>query len=523
MTVVARSDIEASDAAIRGVLDALAVAFGRALRAFGVPASPAEVIEIRTAMQIVGGGDLELLRVALRCVSVKYSHEQSLFDLAFDVFFGLNEYEDEKAAPMAVRTVANDLPDDVDWDDDFSGAGRMIGADEHTSEIGELMIDDPDATERTGESSHREDDDFSVSSGAEELQVATDSSNVSSGATYTIDVDHAAAAEVGELVGTGARVESGSLSLSDAAGLLRALGATDGRMAYEAEGLDDGASLNERQRESLQEALSKFVEALSHRLASAAAEASVVAGAGDDRNSRTHRDQADIDRACHRLVQRMRGAPRRVPRLTDSGRLDMRATMRAAVATDGVPVELWRRRAVPGPVRMLVMVDVSLSVRPVVGFILRLAQTLHRFGDRCEVIAFVDRPVLVTSALRAASADDALAAVLAADGLDLAATSDYGMVWSETLDNFGDLVSRRTSVLVVGDARSNAFDPRVDLFADLARRAYRVAWLTPEPSRYWGQTGCALDEYEEYCDGVVSARDGAEILTRCDELGAALR
>ncbi|NLE79707.1 MAG: hypothetical protein GX610_08995, partial [Rhodococcus sp.] len=78
-------------------------------------------------------------------------------------------------------------------------------------------------------------------------------------------------------------------------------------------------------------------------------------------------------------------------------------------------------------------------------------------------------------------------------------------------------------VLVVGDARSNAFDPRVDLFADLARRAYRVAWLTPEPSRYWGQTGCALDEYEEYCDGVVSARDGAEILTRCDELGAALR
>ncbi|MBM7366572.1 MadC family VWA domain-containing protein [Gordonia hydrophobica] len=519
MTVVGEAARTVGDGS--GVLDGLAVAFGRALRAFGIPASPAEVIEIRRVLAFVGAADLDRLRCALRCVSVKYAHEQTMFDLAFDVYFGLAEHVDEESGSASVRTVVNDLPDDVDWDDDFTGAGRMIGADEHTAEIGDLMIDDPDASERGGESSHREDDDFSVSSGAEELQVATDTSTVSSGATYTIDVDHAAAAEVGELVGSGARVESGSLSLADAAGLLRALGATDGRQAYEAEGVDDTASLDHSQRQALQDALTRFVDALANRLETAAAVADVVDGSGS--SSRTHRDQADVDRACHRLVQRMRGAPRRVPRLTDTGRLDLRATMRAAVATDGVPVNLWRRRAVPGPVRMLVMVDVSLSVRPVAGFILRLAQTLHRFGDRCEVIAFVDRPVLVTPALRAASADDALAAVLSADDLDLAATSDYGRLWAETLGGFGDLISRRTSVLIVGDARSNAFDPRVDLFADVARRAHRVAWLTPEPSRYWSQTGCALDDYAEHCDGVISARDGAEILSRCDELGAALR
>ena len=81
----------------------------------------------------------------------------------------------------------------------------------------------------------------------------------------------------------------------------------------------------------------------------------------------------------------------------------------------------------------------SLSVRPVTGFILRLAQTLHRFGDRCEVVAFVDRPVRVTTALRSAAADSALAAVLAADGLDLAATSDYGRMFGELLGGWGFL------------------------------------------------------------------------------------
>ncbi|MFT4088665.1 MAG: VWA domain-containing protein, partial [Gordonia sp. (in: high G+C Gram-positive bacteria)] len=204
-------------------------------------------------------------------------------------------------------------------------------------------------------------------------------------------------------------------------------------------------------------------------------------------------------------------------------RLDVRRTMRSAVATDGVPLQLWRRRTASGPVRMLVLVDVSISVRPVTGFILRLAQTLHAFGDRCEVVAFVDRPVRVTDALRSASPDGALAAVLAADGLDLSATSDYGRMWHELLDEHGDLITSRTSVLVVGDARHNAFDPRTDLFAEVARRAFRVAWLTPEPERYWSQTGCALGHYAEYCAGVVSARDGADVLERCDELGAALR
>jgi len=173
-------------------------------------------------------------------------------------------------------------------------------------------------------------------------------------------------------------------------------------------------------------------------------------------------------------------------------------------------------------VRMLIVADVSLSVRPVAGFILRLAQTLHRMGRHCEVVAFVDQPVLVTSALRAAHTDDALAAVLAADGLDLAATSDYGSMWSTMLERFGDLLTARTSVLVVGDARSNGFDPRIDLVAEVSRRVHRLAWVTPEPSRYWTQAGCAMADYADHCSTVVSARDGAEMLSRADELGAAL-
>ncbi|MGW0454376.1 MadC family VWA domain-containing protein [Gordonia sputi] len=495
------------------VLDALSVMFGHLLRGHQVTVSPAEVIEIRRTLALVGADDLDRLRAALRAVSVKYAHEADGFEIAFDLVFVGVPHRDTVTDLPRPRGTAAELPDDIAWDDEFDGAARRIGADEHTDEIGELMADDPDARERHGESAHREENDFSVSAGTEQLAVDSDSNTVAGGITYTVEIDGAAAAKAGELVGSTARVSGTSLSMADAAAILAALDAADARSAYG----DDGAdNLTDEQREELEHALSQFISALSERLAATP----VITGPDTDPVHGT--DQAQIDRACHRLVQRIRGAPRTVVRAADRGSLDMRRTMRCAVRTDGVPLTLWRRNRTPGPVRLLVLVDVSLSVRPVAGFILRLAQTLYEFGDHCEVVAFVDRPVLVTTALRTAAADDALTAVLATDDLDLSATSDYGRMLTELLEIHRGLITPRTSVLVVGDARSNGFDPRVDLFAELARRVHRVAWLTPEPRRYWTQTGCALDEYSLHCSGAVSARDGTELIEKVDELGSAL-
>lgn len=373
------------------ILDLVAVLFGQVLRGAGIAASPAEVIEVRRTLAIVGAADLAVLRAALRSVSVKYGYETAGFEHAFDVFFlGADTGPDREEDLPRPRGAAADLPDDVVWDDEFDGAARRIGADEHTDEIGDRMAPNPDAGERHGESAHREENDFTVSAGAEQLGVDPDSGSVSGGVTYTVEIDSADSASVGELTGAAARVESTPLGVTGAAAILAALDAYDPRGAYGTEG---NADLDDARRIELERALAAFVDVFTARLEAAG----LTEGDAPGRSAPVRTEQADIDRACHRLVQRMRGAPRRVIGRGDRGTLDIRATMRAAVATDGVPAELWRRRPRPGPVRLLVLVDVSLSVRPVTGFILRLAQTLHRFGDRCEVVAFVDRPVRVTA------------------------------------------------------------------------------------------------------------------------------
>lgn len=201
----------------------------------------------------------------------------------------------------------------------------------------------------------------------------------------------------------------------------------------------------------------------------------------------------------------------------------MRRTVRSSLRTDGIPFHLVVKAPRPDRVRLLLITDVSLSVRPITAFTLRLAQAMHRRADRCEVLAFVDRPVDVTDTLLASSGDGALAAVLAHPGLDLEASSDYGRVLTELLDEHGNTLNSRTSVIIVGDGRCNGLPPQVDKLEEVRRKVHRLAWITPEPQRYWNQASCAMPEYSEICDEVVVARDAAQLMAKAAELGHALR
>jgi uncharacterized protein with von Willebrand factor type A (vWA) domain len=137
-------------------------------------------------------------------------------------------------------------------------------------------------------------------------------------------------------------------------------------------------------------------------------------------------------------------------------------------------------------------------------------------------MAFVDRPVDVTEVLLRAGGDDALAAVLAEGQLDLQASSDYGQVFGEMLGGQADALDSRTAVLIVGDGRSGGLPPGVDRLRALRRRVHRLAWVTPEPQRYWAQATCAMPDYAQICDKVVVASDAEGLAARAAELANAL-
>ncbi len=58
----------------------------------------------------------------------------------------------------------------------------------------------------------------------------------------------------------------------------------------------------------------------------------------------------------------------------------------------------------------------------------------------------------------------------------------------------------RTTVFVLGDARTNMGDPNLAAVRDLARRARRLYWLNPEPRAQWGTGDSAAPAYAELAE-----------------------
>lgn len=171
---------------------------------------------------------------------------------------------------------------------------------------------------------------------------------------------------------------------------------------------------------------------------------------------------------------------------------------------------------------VLILADVSLSVRPVTAFVLRMAQAIRRRTNRCEVFAFVDRPVDVTDALLTGAGDTpspGSSPTPRSTSRRPATTAGCSPNCSPRPSSLGEAHVRPDR----RDGRSGGRPDGAEDLAELCRRVHRLAWVTPESERYWGQATCAMTTYREHCDGVVVARDAEQLIERARDLGNALR
>jgi uncharacterized protein with von Willebrand factor type A (vWA) domain len=84
-----------------------------------------------------------------------------------------------------------------------------------------------------------------------------------------------------------------------------------------------------------------------------------------------------------------------------------------------------------------------------------------------------------------------------------------------------DCIDQRTTLLVLGDGRSNQTDPRLDIFAQLADRAKRVVWLCNEPPVRWGSGDSCMLQYRPLCSHLTHCASAADLDRAIDEaLGA---
>ena len=215
-------------------------------------------------------------------------------------------------------------------------------------------------------------------------------------------------------------------------------------------------------------------------------------------------DLAQVHRVVAQLKRRLATSGHEQRGRKKSHVVDMRRTMRASLETGGVPLRLRFRPKRPRRPEIYVLCDVSTSVTSASVFFLSVLHALHDAFRKLRSFAFVERIDEVTEIFERERTFQAVSQKIAREAgvADVSGYTDYGRVWTEFLAEVSDDLDPRSTVIVLGDARTNGREPHARIFGKVAEKAGRTFWLNPEPKLYWNYGDSVMAAYEPYCDAV---------------------
>jgi uncharacterized protein with von Willebrand factor type A (vWA) domain len=184
--------------------------------------------------------------------------------------------------------------------------------------------------------------------------------------------------------------------------------------------------------------------------------------------------------------------------------VDVRRTMRSSLQTGGVPLHLRYRPKRPRRPELFVLCDVSTSVTSASVFFLSVLHALHDSFRKLRSFVFVERISEVTEVFERERSFKAVSRAISTDSgvADVSGYTDYGRVWLEFYERVIDDLDPRSTVIVLGDARTNGREPHAKAFGAIAEKASRMFWMNPEPKLYWNYGDSVMAAYEPFCDGV---------------------
>ena len=186
-------------------------------------------------------------------------------------------------------------------------------------------------------------------------------------------------------------------------------------------------------------------------------------------------------------------------RRSRAGEIDLRKTLRKSMSTGGVPIDVVLKKPHPARPELVVLCDVSGSVAGFSHFTLLLVHALRQQFSRVRIFAFIDTTDEVTE-LFGPDADLAVAVqritreagVYTRDG-----HSDYGHAFVSFLNDFPNVLSPRSSLLVLGDGRNNYRNPETELLSHMVNASRHAHWLNPEPRHLWGSDAAELRNFQK--------------------------
>ena len=228
-----------------------------------------------------------------------------------------------------------------------------------------------------------------------------------------------------------------------------------------------------------------------------------------------------MQEAVQKLAQRLRNVISVRRRRARRGKFDSSGTLRRNLQYGGVPFRIvWDRRKKEKP-QVMVLCDVSDSVRNVSRFMLQFVYSLQDLYSKVRSFIFVSEVGEITRLFEEQDIHQAIETALRGDVINVYAHSDFGRAFKGFHRDYIAAVNKRTTVIVLGDARNNYNLPHEWVLKEIRQRAKQLIWLNPENRMTWGFGDSEMDHYAPHCTLVEECRNLGQLYRVIDRLVAA--
>jgi uncharacterized protein with von Willebrand factor type A (vWA) domain len=452
-------------------ITSLITGFVGELRAAGVPVSMVETIDAMRALEVIDIGDRAGLKATLAATLVKAERHLPAFDIAFEVYFA----QASRQSTLEARDGTAYAP----MEGGDAGGGQAAETDDLRKNLLEALLD------------HNLEDLASLVGRAVDRLSGFEPGRPVGGTYYLyrtmrrLDMD-----QLEEMIRQALSEEMG-----DPTPLEQRL--LDEEVAARLEELRE-AVRDEIRRRLVED---RGREAVAKTLRRPLTE-------DVDLMHATRADLEAIEDAIVPLTRKLAARLARRRRMLRRGRLDFRKTMRASLATGGVPIDPRFKAPRPHRPEVFLMCDVSGSMATFARFTLQFTYAMSTQFSKLRSFAFIDTVDEVTQFFGAGTDfTEALSRVATeADVVAHDGHSDYGTALAVFVDRYGREVTPRSTVIITGDARNNYRPPQAAQLGEIATKARAVYWLNPEPPSYWDTGDSVMSEYAPHCEGVFEVR-----------------
>ena len=228
--------------------------------------------------------------------------------------------------------------------------------------------------------------------------------------------------------------------------------------------------------------------------------------------SLTPKEVEGMREVIEQLVRRLKDTLGRRHAVKNRGALDVKKTLRRAAGYQGIPVELYFRNRPPRKAKIVTLCDVSGSVWSAARFMLNMLYSLQECFTQVRSFVFVAGLDEVTNIFDDHEINQAIEKILKEADIEYNAATDYGLTFRQFKKNYMDILNKKTTLIIIGDGRSNYSNPEEQILDEMRERSRRVIWLNPETPYFWYSGDSEMRTYQAYCHEVRPCQNLDQLL-----------